>query len=72
MAGWGIASRPVGWPRDPGWRGLSRYVLIAGIASVAGFVLIGALVMPDGAARPAVTPNPPTLWRSSGATGSRR
>jgi hypothetical membrane protein len=35
---------------DPGWCGLSRYVLTAGIAGVAGFVLIGALVMPDGAA----------------------
>ena len=35
---------------DPRWRALSRYVLTAGAASVAGFVLIGALVMPDGAA----------------------
>jgi hypothetical membrane protein len=36
--------------RDPRWRGLSRYVLTAGVAGVAGFALIGALVMPDGAA----------------------
>jgi hypothetical membrane protein len=34
---------------DPRWRGLSRYVLTAGIVSVAGFMLIGAVVMPDGA-----------------------
>jgi hypothetical membrane protein len=36
--------------RDPRWRGLSRYVLTAGAAAMAGFVLIGALVMPDDAA----------------------
>lgn len=34
---------------DPRGLGLSRYVLAAGIASMAGFVLIGVLVMPDGA-----------------------
>jgi hypothetical protein len=35
---------------DPRWRALSRYVLATGVAGVAGFVLIGALVIPDGAA----------------------
>lgn len=33
--------------RDPRWRGMSRYVLTAGVAGVAGFVVVGALVMPD-------------------------
>jgi hypothetical membrane protein len=35
---------------DPRWRALSRYTFVAGAASVAGFVLIGAVAMPDGAA----------------------
>ena len=35
--------------RDPQWRNLSRYSLGAGIASIAGGVVINALAMPDDA-----------------------
>ena len=35
--------------RDERWRSLAGYVLAAGIAAGAGFVLMGAFVMPDGA-----------------------
>jgi hypothetical protein len=33
--------------RDPQWRNLSRYILGAGIASIAGGVVINALAIPD-------------------------
>ncbi len=35
--------------RDPGWRALSTYALIAGAIAVAGFVAFGRLVIPDDA-----------------------
>ena len=35
--------------RDPQWRDLSRYSLVAGIASIAGGVVINALAIPDDA-----------------------
>ena len=35
--------------RDPRWRGLARYTLAAGVASLLGFFVMGALVMPDAA-----------------------
>jgi hypothetical protein len=31
----------------PSWRGLSRYALVAGIVALAGFVMLGTLVIPD-------------------------
>ena len=33
--------------RDPRWRSIAAYVLSAGVVAVAGFVAMGALVMPD-------------------------
>jgi hypothetical membrane protein len=36
--------------RDPGWRSLARYALIAGVLAQVSFVLMGVLVMPDEAA----------------------
>jgi hypothetical membrane protein len=34
---------------DPRWRSLAMYVLVSGVLSQAGFVLMGVLVMPDDA-----------------------
>lgn len=35
--------------RDPRWRSISAYVLACGLVSLAGFVAMGAVVMPDDA-----------------------
>lgn len=35
--------------RDPRWRGIATYTLVAGCLAVAGFAVMGALVMPDDA-----------------------
>lgn len=35
--------------KDPRWQSIARYTLVAGIVAVAGFVLTGALVIPDDA-----------------------
>jgi hypothetical membrane protein len=35
--------------RDPRWRNIARYPLVAGVVSLVGFFAMGALVMPDGA-----------------------
>jgi hypothetical membrane protein len=35
--------------RDPRWRNIARYPLVAGVASLVGFFAMGALVLPDGA-----------------------
>lgn len=35
--------------RDPRWRGIATYTLVAGCLALAGFAAIGALVMPDDA-----------------------
>lgn len=35
--------------RDPAWRDLAGYTLVAGIVAAAGFVVMGAVVMPDDA-----------------------
>ena len=35
--------------RDPSWRSIAGYTLVAGIACWVGFVVMGALVMPDDA-----------------------
>ncbi len=35
--------------RDPRWQGIAGYTLAAGVVGVAGFVLTGTLVIPDGA-----------------------
>jgi hypothetical membrane protein len=35
--------------RDPNWRGLAGYTLAAGVVSLLGFFVMGALVMPDAA-----------------------
>lgn len=35
--------------RDPRWQGLVGYTRACGVAALAGFVLLGALVMPEGA-----------------------
>jgi hypothetical membrane protein len=35
--------------RDPRWRGLARYTLVAGIVAMASFVAMGTLVIPDDA-----------------------
>jgi hypothetical membrane protein len=35
--------------RDPRWRNLATYSLVAGVVSLLGFVAMGTLVMPDGA-----------------------
>ncbi len=32
---------------DPRWRSLAAYTLVAGVVALAGFVAMGALVMPD-------------------------
>jgi hypothetical membrane protein len=34
---------------DPRWRGLASYTLVAGLCALAGFVLLGRFVIPDGA-----------------------
>ncbi len=34
---------------DPRWRSLATYTLVAGIVALAGFVVTGTLVLPDGA-----------------------
>jgi hypothetical membrane protein len=39
-----------GLARDPRWRSIANYVLAAGAVALAGFVAMGALVMPDDAA----------------------
>ena len=35
--------------RDPRWRGIATYTLVTGCLAVAGFAVMGALVMPDDA-----------------------
>ena len=42
-----VLSRPLA--RDPRWRSLALYTRMAGAVSVAGFVVMGVLVMPDDA-----------------------
>ncbi len=42
-----LLSRRLG--KDPRWSGLAAYTAISGVVAVVGFVLMGALVMPDDA-----------------------